>query len=157
MSKSKPLNEYNKNTNNGVWYLLHIIAERAQTPELMRSYAINFRNLCQKLNSCGCEDHCTMMLEQLPPENYFHILDEDGIPDGCLRHSVECHNLVNKRLNKSQHSYEAVKKLYRSKEVPKPCTKKISIDGELSDDKSNQNNHNIIKRKKNFYLVSIGE
>lgn len=155
MSKSKPLSDYNNNINNGVWYLLHTIAERAQTPELMRSYAINFRNLCLKLSSCGCENHCKEMLEQLPPENYFYILDEDGIPDGCLRHSVQCHNLVNKRLNKPQHSYDSVKQLYRSKEVPKPCLKKLSKE-DSSNNQIGQNN-DIINRKKNFYLVSIGE
>lgn len=120
---SKSLSDYKNNIGNGTWFFLHTIAEAAQTPALMSAYSHNFRNLCSKMSACGCEDHCNQMLNDLPPENYFHLLDEDGIPDGCLRHSVECHNRVNARLGKTVHPYETVKALYRNKEPPAPCTK----------------------------------
>src|SRR5207237_1067089 len=86
-------------------------------------YAHNFRNLCEKMKECGCEDDCKQMLEDLPPEKFFHLLDENGIPDGCLRHSVECHNRVNKRLGKTVYPYEVIKPLYRNNKPPAPCTK----------------------------------
>ena len=157
MSHSKPLNKYDDNISNGVWFLLHTIAERAQTPELMRSYSVNFHNLCDKMNSCGCEDHCKTMLEQLRPEKYFHFIDNEGIPDGCLRHSVDCHNSVNKRLDKKQHSYESVKTALQTQKCDTStslCEKKCHWKSKKNNNKV-ENHKNPIKR--HFHLVQIGE
>jgi hypothetical protein len=123
MSNSKPLSEYKSNTGNGTWFMLTHMAEKATTRPLMEAYAFFFRELCKRMEGCDCGGHCTEMLERRKPENYFHLKDENGIPDGCLRHVWECHNEVNARLGKPQYPYELVKPLWRSEEPPKPCTR----------------------------------
>ncbi len=117
---AKPLSEYKKNIHNGVWFMLHTMGEKAQTLALMQAYAANFRNICDKMG-CSCENHCNEMLKQHRPEDYFGMVDEDGIPEGCLYHSWLCHNEVNERLGKPKYDYEQVKALYRNKEIL-PCT-----------------------------------
>jgi hypothetical protein len=148
-SKLKTLANYKDGISSGVWFLLHTNAERAQTPELMKSYSINFHNLCEKMNSCGCDDHCKTTLELLPPENYFHWIDDDGIPEGCLKHSHEFHNSVNKRLGKDEPKYKDVKLLYRPKkdDPQTPCKKN-------HEEKLNSHKN---ARKRHFYLVSIDD
>lgn len=108
----RPLSEYKKDISHGVWFFIHTMAEAAKTPELMRAYAAFFRNVCDKMG-CGCENHCLTMLKQNPPEDYFGLKDDNGVPYGCLYHSVLCHNLVNERLGKPQYSYDQIAPLYR--------------------------------------------
>lgn len=129
-SQGKPLSEYRDNIQNGIWFMLHTMGESATTKSLMEAYAHNFRNICSRMG-CTCENHCVTMLEENPPERYFHIVDEDGVPIGCLYHSIDCHNIVNKRLGKPEILRSEAVALYRpkvfapcvadkSKSVPKP-------------------------------------
>jgi len=120
--QAKPLDKYKENISNGVWAKLHMDAEAAVTKPLMEAYAYNFRNLCDKMG-CSCENHCLKMISENPPEKYFHIVDEDGVPIGCLYHSIDCHNEVNERLGKPTYPRSQVVPLYRPKEFT-PCTDK---------------------------------
>ena len=132
---SRPLNEYNKDNTDGVWRLLHIIAEDATDIEGMKMYERVFKNLCQKFNGCDCENHCIKMLQDNPIENWFYDydnypklkVDENGIPVGCLDHSFYCHNLVNRRLNKKEYPVEELRPLYRK--PIEPCVKEHDNDG----------------------------
>lgn len=126
MSNAKPLSEYKTNTNNGVWFMLHHMAEKAVTRSQMESYGHFFRELCKRMEGCDCGGHCTEMLERLKPEDYFHLKDENGIPDGCMRHACDCHNEVNKRLGKPQYPYDVIKSMWRPTDIPKPCTRNNS-------------------------------
>jgi hypothetical protein len=118
---------YKKDISRGCWFDKHTDAEAAVTIPLMEAFAHNFRNLCNRMG-CSCENHCSKMIEANPPESYFHMVDEDGIPNGCLYVSILYHNLVNERLGKATYSYDDIVPLYRPKEF-RPCTDK----GEVSD------------------------
>lgn len=121
--QAKPLSKYKEHITNGIWFKLHTDAEAAITKPLMEAYAYNFRNLCDKMG-CSCENHCQKMLnDEFPPEKYFHIVDDNGIPIGCLYHSIDCHNAVNKRLGKPIYNRSEIVALYRPKEFT-PCTDK---------------------------------
>lgn len=157
MSKFKALSQYKDNIGNGTWFMLHHTAEKAITPEKMRCYADNFRDLCSRMDGCGCGGHCSEMLERLKPEDYFHFVDENGVPDGCLRHSVDCHNEVNRRLGKPEYAYDIVKPIWRSNEPPPPCTR----GGHKSDNKvkgveksSARTSH---KKNSHFKMVILDE
>jgi hypothetical protein len=132
MSEEKPgmtqlsgLEHSKENTSRGCWYMLHISGESAITSTLMEAYAHNFRNLCVQMTGCSCQNHCTQMLEDYPPEKYFGMKDEYGIENGCLYHSILCHNLVNERLDKKTYTYEEASVLYRVKTL-KQCGDKGS-------------------------------
>lgn len=101
----------------GCWYMLHIMAEAAITRPLMEAYAFNFRNLCHQMTGCSCKGDCIMLLEKLPPEKYFDMVDEFGIPNGCLYHSILIHNNVNAKLGKRTYSYEEAAKIYRKTDI----------------------------------------
>jgi hypothetical protein len=126
-SISRPLDEYNKNNTDGVWRLLHIIAEDATDEEGMLGYQRIFKNLCQKFHGCDCENHCTEMLTNNPIPSWFYdkngdpVVDDTGKPVGCLNHSFHCHNLVNQRLGKVTYSFEELRSLYRK--PAEPCTR----------------------------------
>lgn len=159
MSKFKTLDQYKDNIGNGSWFLLHHMAEKATTPEKMKCYSENFRDLCGRMDGCGCGGHCSEMLERLKPEDYFRFIDNNGIPDGCLRHSVDCHNEVNRRLGKPEYAYEIVKPIWRSNEQ-QPCTR----GGHKSTDKPNSVEKSIFrssgtKNKKNshFKMINLHE
>lgn len=122
LTRGKPLEEYRDNIQNGIWFMLHTMAEAAATKPLMEAYAHTFRNVCSRMG-CSCENHCIEMLESNPPEKYFHIVDEDRVPIGCLYHSIDCHNMVNKRLGKPELLRSDVVAVYRPK-VFAPCTDK---------------------------------
>lgn len=123
MTNFKPLSEYKKDIGPGSWFMIHHEAELAVTPEKMKNYADNFRALCGRMDGCGCGGHCSEMLERRRPEDYFHYRDKNGVPDGCLRHSVDCHNDVNQRLGKPIYPYESVRPIWRPDGPPPPCTK----------------------------------
>lgn len=143
-SISRPLNEFDKSNTDGMWRLLHIIAEDAQDPVGMKFYERVFQNLCKKLSGCDCENHCTKMLEETPIESWFYMtipdisrgikgeiaLDEKGIPVGCLDHSFHCHNLVNERLGRKTYTFEELRPLYRK--PMKPCTRETEADDTYS-------------------------
>lgn len=121
--EAKPLEKYKEHISNGIWFKIHTDAEAAVTMPLMEAYAYNFRNLCDKMG-CSCENHCSQMLNgDFPPEKYFHIVDEEGVPVGCLYHSIDCHNAVNQRLGKPTYQRSQIVPLYRPKEFT-PCTDK---------------------------------
>jgi hypothetical protein len=114
-------------TSRGCWYMLHISGESAITRQLMEAYAHNFRNLCVQMTGCSCQNHCTQMLEDYPPEKYFDMKDEYGIENGCLYHSILCHNLVNERLGKKTYTYQEASIIYRIK-IFKKCGDKGTVD-----------------------------
>jgi len=117
-----PLKDYNKPEyiTRGVWFSLHTLAEMANTAELKRAYAAFFRKICSSM-TCDCEGHCKEMLLQNPPEAYFDKVDEFGKPNGCLIHSILCHNLVNKRLGKRVYEYAEIAPLYQKKAQAFSC------------------------------------
>ncbi len=125
---SKPLADYQKHIQNGIWSAIHLMGKRAVTDlsnpdpdHLKKAYATFFRSFCSGMG-CHCESHCIEMLKfgnELCPENFF---DKE---DGCFIHSWACHNAVNGRLGKVRPSYEEVKTLYYSKQKSggiKPCS-----------------------------------
>jgi hypothetical protein len=150
-SISRPLNEHNVNNTDGVWRLLHIIAEDATDLDGMLMYERVFKNLCQKFNGCDCENHCIKMLEDNPIENWFYDmnnypnlkLDKNGIPVGCLDHSFYCHNLVNRRLNRKEYTFEELRPLYRK--PMEPCTKET----DLNNNNNNSESRSSILNKNN--------
>lgn len=124
IAKAKTISEYRDNIQNGIWFMLHTTAEGATTRPLMEAYAYNFRNVCNRMG-CTCETHCVEMLEQNPPEKYFHIMDENGVPIGCLYHSIDCHNIVNRRLGKPEVRRSDAVAVYRPL-VFSACTNKAT-------------------------------
>lgn len=117
---ARPLSDYKKQISQGIWFFLHTMAEAAREDWQMKAYAYYFRNVCDKMG-CSCENHCKVMLQNHPPERYFHMKDKKGIPNGCLYHSIKCHNLVNERLGKPVYTYDDIAPLYRGNGAETPC------------------------------------
>lgn len=140
-SMSRPLNEFDKNNTDGMWRLLHIIAEDAKDEEGMKCYKRVFHNLCKKFHGCDCENHCVKMLDENKIEDWFYTkkpnlrVDEKNIPVGCLDHSFHCHNLVNERLGKMTYSFEELRPLYR-KDL-EPCKMTNSNENDRTETFSN--------------------
>jgi hypothetical protein len=107
-TQPKPLKDFQKNVQNGVWLSIHWMAKNATTPELQIAYSVFFRSLCKAMN-CSCESHCIKMLSEgeiLDPSKY-----RDN-SESCFKHSYLCHEAVNARLGKPSYKYEDVKAMY---------------------------------------------
>lgn len=159
------MEDYRKDITRGIWYKIHTDGAAAINLNLMKAYAYNFRNICDKMG-CSCENDCKQMLLDLPPEDFFNKYDDRGRHIGCLIHSIRCHNMVNARLGKPLIDEDEAIAIYMGdKEIGGTCKAPIKADkinsshksnlsGESSS-KSNSSRSNNRQKNKSFKLIIV--
>jgi len=80
----------------GVWWNIHILAMRANTPDRINEYIDYIEFILPKLPCDTCRNHATEYLRQNPINEFINI------KDGMFRWSWIFHNAVNARLGEKQ-------------------------------------------------------
>ncbi len=101
-------------TGPGLWYVIHLSAHEADTPEKIKEYIIFLRIIIAK-HPCGkCRHHGSKYLEMFPPENHITTKNRGGIVIGMFFHSWMFHNTVNDRLNKEIMPFQTAWNMFES-------------------------------------------
>ena len=92
-------------TGPGLWYLIHLTAHDANTPQRIKEYIPFLRKIVAK-HPCGvCRHHGSKYLNMFPPEKHINT-KRDGKLTGMFFHSWMFHNTVNDRLDKKIMPYQ---------------------------------------------------
>nr|QBK90760.1 MAG: Erv1/Alr family disulfide (thiol) oxidoreductase [Pithovirus LCPAC201] len=114
-------------TGPGLWYMIHLSAYEADTPEKIKEYLVFLRKIITK-HPCGtCRHHGSKYLQMFPPENYIDTKNEEGRLTGMFLHAWMFHNTVNDRLNKEIMPWQTAWDMFGSTDVAvcqKDCGKK---------------------------------
>ena len=114
-------------TGPGLWYLIHLSAHDANTPERMKEYMIFLRKIVSK-HTCGvCRHHGSKYLDMSPPEGFVDTINAEGRLTGMFFHSWMFHNTVNNRLGKKIMPYQTAWEMFDSVDE-KVCQKDCSDD-----------------------------
>lgn len=101
----------------GMWADLHIEGVHAVTDALKEAFIINTNAKCDGFRCKTCQPHFRAFIEIHPFKNYWNIKDSKGRDIGFFKWTWECHNTVNKRLNKYQPSLEEAYEFWSNNEV----------------------------------------
>jgi hypothetical protein len=109
----------------GIWFTIHLDAKNAVTDELKDQFITRMENLANNFPCDKCKPHFILFLQQYPLNLFRNITgDSDsriaGSSDtgvafsdiGFFKWSYIFHNMVNKRLNKPQLTFEEVYNYY---------------------------------------------
>lgn len=114
----------------GVWFSLHIDAINALTESLKLAFEIKVNTLCDNFKCKICVPHFRHFIDTHPLRTYWHLYNNKGQDIGFFKWTWELHNQVNKRLNKSEPSFEQAYNYYSNPEVG-ACFNCISTQEEL--------------------------
>lgn len=105
-------------TGPGLWYIIHLTAHDADTPEKIKDY-IEFLFKIVTRHPCGeCRTEGTKYLQMTPPNNYEKTRDDKGRLNGMFLHSWMFHNNVNQRLGKPTISYRTAWEMFDHTDQP---------------------------------------
>ncbi len=100
-------------TGPGLWYLIHLTAHDANTPQRIKEYIPFLRKIVAK-HPCGvCRHHGSKYLNMFPPEKHINT-KRDGKLTGMFFHSWMFHNTVNDRLDKKIMPYQTAWDIFDS-------------------------------------------
>lgn len=94
----------------GIWYVMHLQASRATTPELQNSFISNTTFLSNNFKCQKCKGHFQKYIDKFPLQQWTQPLP-NGIP-GLFAWTVNLHNEVNRFLKKPIITVEDAYKIY---------------------------------------------
>lgn len=90
----------------GMWADMHVEGVYATTDALKEAFVINTNAKCDNFKCKKCQPHFRKFIDTHPFKQYWNIKDEKGRDIGFFKWTWECHNAVNKWLNKYQPTLE---------------------------------------------------
>lgn len=94
-----------KKLGEGLWFIIHSLALHATTNELINNYIITMNSLCNHFPCEMCKPDFEKFIKTYPMIYYKHNL---------FKWSWMLHDMVNKKLNKPQMSYENALEYYKN-------------------------------------------
>jgi hypothetical protein len=99
----------------GIWYVIHLQAARATTPELQNAFISNTIALANNFKCQKCKVHFLKYIEKFPLQQWTQPLP-NTIP-GLFAWTVNFHNEVNRFLKKPIMAIEDAYKIYTDDEL----------------------------------------
>ena len=96
----------------GVWYLIHLKAKLATTPERKDEFVDFMETLTENFSCMECRVHMKMYIKANPIRTYFNMKDKEGKQIGCFKWGWLFHNAVNKRIHREGITYETAIDMY---------------------------------------------
>ena len=90
----------------GMWADMHVEGVYAITDPLKEAFVINTNAKCDNFKCKKCQPHFRKFIDTHPFKQYWNIKDSKGRDIGFFKWTWECHNAVNKFLNKYQPTLE---------------------------------------------------
>jgi len=93
----------------GLWWVIHVLSLHATTIELKNNYIMTINSICEHFECNTCKPDFEKFLKTHPIQSY--KIDKET---GLFKWSYDLHYMVNKKLNKSQISFEEALLLYKN-------------------------------------------
>lgn len=96
----------------GIWFVIHLLARNAITPEREREFERIIKEIANNLKCMTCREHALQYIEQHPISNYYGVTNQEGQVVGMFKWSFLFHNDVNYRIGKKQLDWESAYAMY---------------------------------------------
>jgi hypothetical protein len=116
VTKTNPKNksaEISIVTGPGIWYILHLAAYEANTPDKIKDFISLLRLIVERHPCHVCREHGSKYLKINPPENYVNTVKDERLA-GMFVYVWIFHNSVNDRLGKPHVDYNTAWKMFSS-------------------------------------------
>lgn len=139
----------NPATLGAIWWVIHIKAKHATTPEL-KSEFIDFMYLLSIEFPCGkCRSHIQEYLRDHPFDPFMNIVNEKGEDVGMFKWSWIFHNSVNMRIHKPYVDWETAWEMFDTgREVCTNCSGSLPGSANNSFEDSPRRKPNMVDKKK---------
>jgi len=117
----------------GVWFSIHLKARDAVTPDKKKQFIEYIQQLSEEFPCLKCRTHIQEYLSTNPFDDFYTIVNEDGIDIGLFKWSWIFHNTVNTRLGKPYMEWETAWSSYNNTDdgdmiCSQECDKDSNVD-----------------------------
>jgi hypothetical protein len=113
----------------GCWFMLHLQATDATTPEKIANFISTLNLVIENLKCAECRSHAMEYLKTHPIEPFINLRNDSGRLIGMAKYVWKFHNTVNIRLGKSEVDWETAFLMYST--FAGTCTKDCGADQSL--------------------------
>jgi hypothetical protein len=96
----------------GTWFVLHLLATNANSPDKIDQYIETFKTIISNIKCGSCRLHAMQYFNDNPIDAYRDLVDNKGTLVGMAKYVWQFHNAVNTRLGKPLFDWETAYTMY---------------------------------------------